>query len=138
LIYTRVGIGAKEVPVNQKLGVHLHFSVYLGWISLATIANIASTLNLLIPGIPLDTQAILTAVIIIVALTLTLLMLYKRKDIAYALVVVWASVGIATKQAAYPIIAWTAWGAIAIIAVVIILLPILLKKNIKDYYLVRE
>jgi hypothetical protein len=137
-IYIRVGIGAKEVSLGQKLGVHLHFSVYLGWISLAIIANIASTINLLIPGIPIETQAIWTALIIVVALTLTLLMLYMRRDIAYALVVVWASVGIATNQAAYPIIAWTAWGAIAIIVIVIILLPILLKKNIKNYYLVRE
>jgi len=53
-------------------------SVYLGWISLATIANIASVLNVLLPGIPLDTQAVWTAAVILIALTLTLLMLIKR------------------------------------------------------------
>ncbi|MHA1906578.1 MAG: TspO/MBR family protein [Candidatus Thorarchaeota archaeon] len=136
--YIRLGIGTKEVSIGQKLAVHLPISVYIGWISLATIANIASALNILIPGIPLDTQAIWTALIIIVALVLTLLMLFKRRDIAYALVVIWASVGIATKQAAVAIIAWTAWGAIAIILIAIILLPIIMKKNIKNYYLVRE
>ncbi|MFW9849493.1 MAG: tryptophan-rich sensory protein [Candidatus Thorarchaeota archaeon] len=136
--YVRLGVGVKEVSLGQKLGIHLHFSVYLGWISLATIANIASALNVLIPGIPLDIQAIWTALIILVALVLTLLMLYRRRDIVYALVVIWASIGIATKQASVTIIAWTTWGAIALIVVAIILLPLLMKKSIKNYYLVRE
>ena len=49
-IYQRLGIGKREAPRNQKFAVHLSISVYLAWISLATIANISSTLNALIPA----------------------------------------------------------------------------------------
>ncbi len=135
--YIRLGIGIKEVSIGQKLGVHLSISVYAGWISLASIANIASALNILVPGIPLEIQAIWTALIIVVALVLTLLMLFMRRDVAFGLVVIWASVGIAVKQAAYAIISWTAIAAVLIIISVIILLPIIKKKNPKDFYLVR-
>ena len=65
LKYVRLGIGIREVPRSEKLGVHLPVSVYLGWISLATIASTASVLNILIPGIPLDVQQFWTAAVII-------------------------------------------------------------------------
>ncbi|MFW9907433.1 MAG: TspO/MBR family protein [Candidatus Thorarchaeota archaeon] len=136
--YIRVGIGTAEVPRGEKLAVHLPLSVYLGWISLATIANIASALNIIFPGIPLDTQALWTALIIVVALVLTMLMLVKRRDVAYGLVVIWASVGIATKQAAYSIIYMTALGAVIVIILAILLLPFIMKKNPKDFYLAKN
>lgn len=140
LTYVRLGIGLKEVPLGQKLAVHLPVSVYLGWLSLATIANIASTLNILIPAIPLETQAIWTGLIIIVALVLTMLMLFLRRDFGYGLVVVWATIGIATgnSAAAYPIIYFAALGTALIVLAVIIILPFLKgKKNPIDFYLHR-
>ncbi|MFW9919354.1 MAG: hypothetical protein ACFFED_07130 [Candidatus Thorarchaeota archaeon] len=139
LIYTRLGIGLSEVSVGQKLGVHLHISVYLGWISLASIANIASMINVIVPGIALETQVLWTTLILIVALVLTMLMLFLRRDFAYGLVVIWASVGIATKQAVHPLIYFTALGTAIIVLAVILLLPFLKgKKNPIDFYLHRE
>ncbi|MEM3470299.1 MAG: tryptophan-rich sensory protein [Thermoproteota archaeon] len=85
LIYVRLGVGVKKTSMVQKLAVHVPVSVYLGWISLATIANIASVVNVLMPSIPLDIQALGTVVVILVALTITLLMLVRRRDFATAL-----------------------------------------------------
>ncbi|MFX0107871.1 MAG: TspO/MBR family protein [Candidatus Hodarchaeota archaeon] len=138
LTYVRLGVGVKEVPRNQKLAVHLPLSVYLGWLSVATIANTASTLNFLIPGIPTGTQEIWTALVLIVALVITLLTVYKRRDFAFGLVLVWASIGIATKQIAVPVILTTAIAAALIVILAIILLPILKKKSFLDYYMVRD
>jgi hypothetical protein len=39
-IYLRLNIGKSKVPLKEKLAVHLPFSVYLGWLTIATIANI--------------------------------------------------------------------------------------------------
>ena len=138
LIYLRVGIGIKSVPVGEQLAVHLHISIYIGWISLATIANIASTLNLLIPGIPIDIQALWTALVLVVALVIASLMIIKRRDFAYGLVVVWASIGIATKQAAIPIINLTALAVAVLIIILILIVPVIRKQRIDKYYLVRE
>lgn len=98
LIYLRLGIGKSSVTVREKLAVHMPFSVYLGWITVASIANVAATLvsfNWDGFGINSETWAIL---VIIVALVITTLVIATRKDIAYALVIIWALLGIAAKQ----------------------------------------
>jgi benzodiazapine receptor len=97
-IYLRLNIGKSTVSLREKLAVHVPFSVYLGWITIASIANVAVFLvsekwNGF--GINAETWATL---IIIVALVITLLVLATRRDIAYGLVIVWALTGIAVKQ----------------------------------------
>jgi benzodiazapine receptor len=98
LIYLRLDIGRSKVTTREKLAVHLPFSVYLGWITIASIANVSVFLvseNWDGFGIGAETWATL---IIIVALVITLLVLATRRDIAYGLVIVWALFGIAVNQ----------------------------------------
>jgi len=93
-IYVRLGIGKSNTILREKLAVHLPFSVYLGWITVASIADVAATLvsyNWNGFGISPSTWAIL---VVAVALVITMLMLATRKDIAYALVIIWALIGI--------------------------------------------
>ncbi len=100
LIYLRLNIGKSKADTRERLAVHLPFSVYLGWITIATIANISATLvsmnwDSVFLGVNAETWAIL---VIIVAVAITVLVLATRKDVAYALVVIWALVGISVKQ----------------------------------------
>ncbi len=139
LTYVRLEIGVKEVPLKQKIAIHLPVSVYVGWISLATIANTASVINTLTGFALLDAdQYLWTALVLIVALLITSLMIVLRRDLAYALVVVWAAPGIAAKWSSIPIIFWTATVVTIIIVLLILLVPLARKKNIVDYYLVRN
>jgi hypothetical protein len=97
-IYLRFNIGKSTVSLSEKLAIHVPFSVYLGWITIASIANVAVTLVSVKWdgfGISQETWATL---IIIIALIITLLVIATRKDVAYGLVIIWASVGIAVKQ----------------------------------------
>ena len=97
-IYLRLNIGKSIVSLREKLAVHVPFSVYLGWITIASIANVATTLvsvNWDGFGISQETWALL---IVIIALLITLLVLATRKDVAYGFVVIWALLGIAVKQ----------------------------------------
>jgi hypothetical protein len=139
-LYLRLGIGVDEVPLSQKLAVHLPVSVYVGWISVATIANTASVLNEYLT-IPLDTQYLWTALVLVVALLLALIMLIKRRDFAYSLVIVWASIGIYVKWTTVgviPLIYWTALLVAVVILIAIVLVPVVMRKNPVDYYLVRN
>jgi len=98
LIYLRLGIGKSPVTLREKLATQVPFSVYLGWITIASIADVSVTLvsvNWTGFGISLEIWAIL---IVIVALLIALLVVTTRKDIAYGLVIVWALIGIAVKQ----------------------------------------
>ena len=138
--YVRLEIGMTEVPLSQKLAVHLPVSVYVGWVSVATIANTASVLNEFFT-IPLDTQYLWTALVLVVALLLAIIMLVMRKDIAYGLVVVWAAVGIYVKWTTVeviPLIFWTALIVAAVTLIAIIVIPLVMRKNPVDYYLVRN
>lgn len=119
-IYQRVGIGKTKTSIKEKLAVHLPFSVYLGWITIATIANISATLvNVSWDGAGLDptTWAI---IVVAVAVLITFLSLALRKDVAYALVIVWALVGIAAKQTQNQTIVLLTQGSAIVIAVAIV------------------
>ncbi|MFX1254824.1 MAG: hypothetical protein ACFFCZ_24645 [Promethearchaeota archaeon] len=127
-IYLRLDIGRAEVPRNEKLFVHVPFSVYIGWITVATIANVTAflvSINWDGFGIP---EEIWTIIVIAVAVIITLAMLFTRKDIAYSLVVVWASIGIVIKQITGAILVATtaAIGAVIIsIGIIVIATPII-------------
>ncbi len=97
-IYLRLNIGKSTAPLREKLAVHLPFSVYLGWITIASIANVTVTLvsaNWDGFGISPETWA---ALIVIVALLITIFVIATRKDVAYGLVIIWALAGITVKQ----------------------------------------
>ena len=131
LIYTRIGIGKSKPTFQERLFVHTPFSVYLGWITIASIANVAVTavsINWDGFGINAEIWAIL---IIAIALTLTLIMVTARRDIAYGLVVVWALMGIASKQTENPNIVTTtqASAIIVLIALAAIAILTILKKR---------
>jgi hypothetical protein len=127
LIYLRLNIGKSAVSLREKLAVNVPFSVYLGWITIASIANVSVFLvseNWDGFGISAETWATL---IIIVALIITVLVLAMRKDIAYSLVIIWALVGIAVKQSGNQNIV-TLTEASAIIVIIALAATILLSK----------
>ena len=116
-IYLRLNVGREQAPVRERLAVHLPFSVYLGWITIATIADVAVTLVALNwggLGIAAETWALL---ITAVALLIAMAVIVTRKDIGYGLVIIWALAGIAVKQMPHPAILMALEAGIAIIAV---------------------
>jgi benzodiazapine receptor len=120
-IYLRLNIGKSNVGLKEKLCVHVPFSVYLGWVTIATIANISVTLVSVGWdgfGLSLQTWAIL---VLAVALILDLAVVATRRDIAYSFVFIWALVGIGVNQAANPSIVLTSEIAVVIIAVVLVI-----------------
>ncbi len=98
LIYIKLDIGRSDVSTIEKIAVHVPFSIYLGWITVATIANVTAVLVVLgVNGFGLLAE-ILTILVIAVAVLITFAMLLLRKDYAYSLVVFWALLGIYIKQ----------------------------------------
>ena len=95
--------------------VKIPFSIYLGWISVATIANISQVLFFTgWNGFGLSPE-IWTVIMLAVGAGLGILMLLRERDFAYAAVLIWAFIGIAAKQADNPIIVYSAWTAAGLI-----------------------
>ncbi len=102
LIHQRLGIGQSTVPMKEKLCVHVPMSVYLGWITVATIANVTAFLvSVNWDGFSIE-PLLWTVLIIAVGTLLTFLMLALRKDVAFSLVVLWAFFGIWMKRMTQP------------------------------------
>jgi len=94
LIYLRLNVGKSEATRAERYFVHLPFSVYLGWITIATIANVTALLvNINWNAWGLGEQFWAVAVII-VGIAIALAVLFTRKDVFYCLVVDWALAGI--------------------------------------------
>ena len=115
--YVRLQIGRSAVTMGERLSVHVPFSVYLGWITVASIANVAAAaVSLDLNGLGLS-EVTWAVLVIVIALLIALGVIVTRKDIAYSLVLVWALVGIALKQSSYQSIVWSA-GASAVVILV--------------------
>ena len=126
-IYLRLDIGKSDVGIREKLTIHLPFSTYLGWITIASIANVSVTMVSLGWdgfGISLETWATL---IVIIALLIAILVLITRNDIAYGLVIIWAFVGISVGQSGNQNIVNLSQAS-AIIVLIILVSSILITK----------
>lgn len=118
-IYLRLDIGRAHVPTIEKWCVDIPFSIYLGWISVATIANITDLLYYWKwDGWGIAPQ-VWAVIMLVVASALALAMAWTRGDVAYLLVIVWSFVGIAVKQSAAPLVANTAWLLTVVVALMI-------------------
>ncbi len=116
VIYVRLGIGLSEYSTAERWMVRVPFSIYLGWISVATIANVTDVLYFVGWsgwGIAPQTWA---AVMLGVAVLLAALMAFTRRDAAYLLVLVWAFIGIALKFPTELVVSTAAWLAAAVVA----------------------
>lgn len=119
-IYTRLNIGLTTASAQEKLFVHLPFSIYLGWITVATIANITSYLDFIGWSGWGISEAMWAVIMLGVAVIVGTVISLSRGDIAYMAVLVWAFIGIAVKHAGTPLVANGAW--IATILVIVSLL----------------
>ena len=97
-IYLRLHVGKSQATRTEKYLVHLPFSVYLGWITIATIANVTA----LVVDINWNTfglgEQFWAVAVIIVGIAIALSILFTRKDIYYCLVIDWALLGILLKR----------------------------------------
>ena len=120
-IYIKLNVGQQQIPLKEKMFIHVPFSVYLGWITVATIANITAWLVIISwDGFGIS-DVTWTIIVLCVATLLTLIILYKRKDVAYSLVIIWALLGIVIKRMQDQTeIATTATIAIVVIIIAII------------------
>ena len=94
-----------DLTATQKIVLHTPFMVYLGWISVATIANLTA----LLVSYKWDafgvSEVYWSVMMMGIAVLLALIMLKKYQIIEYALVVTWALWGIRARQGPiYPLI----------------------------------
>jgi hypothetical protein len=120
VIYLRLDIGRSHPSTGERWLVEVPFSIYLGWITVATVANVTQLLYYLGWGgwgLPPESWFVL---VLATVLVIAGLMAYTRRDVAYLLVLVWALAGIAVKHAAVPLVTISTWIVTLMVLVFVI------------------
>lgn len=91
----------QELSNKGKLFIKLPFSVYFGWITVATIANITVFLvSVGFNGLGIA-PSVWTMVVLFIGALIGIVRLIKDRDIAYGLVFIWAYYGIYFKHVTF-------------------------------------
>jgi hypothetical protein len=119
-VYLRLEIGRTRVSAAERWLARVPFSIYLGWITVATVANATSLLDYLgWSGWGVSPEA-WTVIMLVVGAGIASAVGLTRGDVAYMLVIVWAFAGIAVKHAATPVVATAAWVTAALVVVMLV------------------
>lgn len=136
LMFTYIRIRKDQLTSKEKIFVSIPFSVYFGWITIASIANIVTYLvSIGWNGFGIAEPAWMI-IVVIVGLIIGGATAIKNMDIPYGLVIIWAYAGILIKHlstsgfdAEYTGVIITVSVSIAILFISVIALLI---KRIKD------
>lgn len=126
LITIHTKVRKPDAPLGYRIAVMLPFSVYLGWIAVATIANVTSVAVVLQWNRFGFSEVFWTVAVLVVAISINLLAIIARGDIWFAAVGIWALYNIYTKRmlpefAPQSLIAYTALIGAIVLAVAIVI-----------------
>ncbi len=120
-IYLALRAGKPAISRGERWAVRIPFSIYLGWITVATIANASHVLvaggwNAL--GLPALGWLV---IMFVVAVALAALVAFTQRDVAYLLVLVWAFAGIAVNYSYLTgVLVASILAALAVFALIVI------------------
>jgi hypothetical protein len=134
-IYLRLGIGITKTTPKDRWFLEVPFSTYLGWISVATIANVSVVLlDLNWDGFGL-TETVWTIIMLVIGTVLGLLMTYLRSEVFYTLVLIWAFIGITQNGSGDQLVTIMAWaGAIILTVFLVVARTIIRRKQLIERY----
>jgi hypothetical protein len=115
-IYLRMGINQFKVSTGETWAVRVPFSIYLGWITVATIANFTDVLDYIGWNRFGISAAVWMIIILAAVVVISGLMNFLRRDVAFAVVLLWALAGIAVKFPAEGIVTLATWVTFGLVA----------------------
>jgi hypothetical protein len=117
MIYLSLKATRSAASPRERWLVQLPFSIYLGWITVATVANVNSLLDYLQWNQFGISAAAWMGIILAVVAALAWIMSLRERDAAYLAVLLWALAGIGVKfpQEGFVTVAtWAAFGVVAL------------------------
>lgn len=128
-LYQRLEMGQPRVSAQEKWFIDIPISLYLGWITVATVVNVALALYSLNWNGWGIAPSIWVVIMMSVSAAIATYITIQRHDIAYTLVIVWAFVAIAIRQMETPVIAVA--GVVMAIALALLSLVVALNPSAK-------
>jgi hypothetical protein len=107
------------LSASDRWLVQVPFSLYLGWITVATIANVAAVGNWAGIGTLGLAPELVAAAVLLVGMLIAAWVMLRTSDVTYGAVIIWAYVGIVLKEANAAYVPWAAGATVAVMAVLI-------------------
>jgi len=127
IIFLKLKIGKRRNKMPWRWLVEGTFSVYAGWVSVATIANVTQVLDYIHwDGFGIAPE-IWFMIMVGAIVFISAMMSFTRRALEFNLVLIWALVGIGLKFPHVPMVNYSAWGGailIALLAMVALTVPI--------------
>ena len=145
LIIINIMVGKAELITREKIFIRLPFSIYFGWIVMATIANVTTFLvsiewNRF--GLP---EMFWTIVVLIVGLIIVGLTMFKNQNLGFGIVVIWAYIGILIKHTSasgfggkYPLIILVLILSIMVLLIEEVYIAVTDKEKLKNFRLFKK
>jgi hypothetical protein len=119
-IHLRLWEHRSELRGTAYWTVRAPWSVYLGWITVATIANVTQTLSVIgFDGFGIA-PAVIASAVLAVGIAIASTFVLRFRDAAYGLVIVWAYAGVAVKESDTLIVAGTAAAGAILVALLVV------------------
>lgn len=145
LIIINIMTAKAELAVREKIFVRLPFSIYFGWITVATIANIIAFLvsvEWIGLGVP---QWLLIVAVLIVGLVIAATTMFKNQNLGYGAAVIWAYIGILIKHTSrngfggkYPFVILVLILSIIILLIAEVYIAVTDKEKLKSFHLFKK
>jgi hypothetical protein len=118
--FERMARPGSAISASDRWLIQVPFSLYLGWITVATIANVAAVGNW--AGVSTFGMApeLLAAAVLAVGMAIASWVMLRTEDVTYAGVIIWAYVGIVVKEASTPWVPWVAGLTVAVMVMLIV------------------
>ena len=120
VVYVRLNVGLEKTSIGMRVLVNLPFSIYLSWVTVATIANFTDVLDYYKFSILGANEKTWAVIMIVVALIVGEMIAFNRRDLVFLGVQVWAFIGIAVKNTGVSTVYEAALAASVIVMVIIV------------------
>lgn len=115
-IYAGIRKNKQNISLTERLSINLPISIYLGWISVATIANVSDVLVYFNWGQFGLSASIWMLIMLTVVAALAWAMSLRQRDAAYLAVLLWALAGIGIKFPSSGIVTISIWVSFGLVA----------------------
>jgi hypothetical protein len=130
--YLHLGIGRTAVPTAETWTTRLTFSIYLGWITVATVANVTDVLDYLKWDRFGLAPELWMGIMLAAVLAIAVLMNFTRRDVAYAMVILWALAGISVRFTTVAVVAIPTWITFGLVALTLAA-ALILRRPVQKY-----
>ena len=98
LIKINLSIKEEKLSTKEKFFIKVPFSIYFGWITVATVANVTTLIVSFNFNSYVLSEPLWAVLIIIIGAIIGCITLLRNKDYFYGLVIIWAYIGIVIKH----------------------------------------